>query len=49
MWSTIGFEPFQHGVHFLDCHIQRPLDLLAERQQEFTALCRSWDAQHGHR
>ncbi|MEU5416691.1 hypothetical protein [Streptomyces clavifer] len=49
MWSTIGFEPFQHGVHLLDCHLQRPLDLLAERQQEFTALCRSWNTQHGHR
>ncbi|MFE5098160.1 hypothetical protein ACFRCI_50185 [Streptomyces sp. NPDC056638] len=46
VWSTIGFEPFQHGVHFLDCHLQRPLDLLSERQQEFTALCRSWHAQH---
>ncbi|WP_331746945.1 hypothetical protein OG923_34525 (plasmid) [Streptomyces halstedii] len=48
VWSTIGFEPFQHGVHFLDCHLQRPLDLLAERQHEFTALCRSWKTQHGH-
>ncbi|MFG2432563.1 hypothetical protein [Streptomyces sp. NPDC048590] len=46
--SRIGFEPFQHGVHFLDCHLQRPLDLLAERQKEFIALCRPWSA-HGHR
>nr|WP_237552120.1 hypothetical protein [Streptomyces sp. SID8359] len=47
VWSTVGFEPFQHGVHFLACHLQRPLDLLAEHQQEFTAPCRSWSAQHG--
>ncbi|MGW3441516.1 hypothetical protein ACWDB3_30495 [Streptomyces bacillaris] len=24
VWSTVGFEPFQHGVHFLACHLQRP-------------------------
>lgn len=44
VWGRIGFEPFQGGVHILDCHLQRPLDLLAERQQEFTALCEAWDA-----
>ncbi|WP_240925402.1 hypothetical protein [Streptomyces sp. 196(2019)] len=49
VWSTVGFEPFRNGVHFLDCRLQRPLGLLAERQQEFTALCRSWNAQHGPR
>ncbi|MFI2315178.1 hypothetical protein [Streptomyces sp. CB00072] len=49
VWSTIGFDPFQHGVHFLDCHLQRPLDLLAERQQELTALCRCWNTQRGPR
>ncbi|MEU1707604.1 hypothetical protein ABZ478_19700 [Streptomyces sp. NPDC005706] len=42
LWSTIGFEPFQDGVHILDCHLQRPQDLLTERQKEFIALCRSW-------
>ncbi|AOR36778.1 hypothetical protein BFF78_00145 [Streptomyces fodineus] len=42
LWATIGFEPFQDGVHILDCHLQRPQDLLTERQEEFTALCRSW-------
>jgi GNAT superfamily N-acetyltransferase len=46
LWSTIGFEPFQDGVHFLDCHLQRPQDLLSARQQEFTELCRSWHAQN---
>lgn len=47
LWSRIGFEPFQDGVHFLDCHLQRPLDLLAQRQEEFAALCRSWLEHHG--
>ncbi|KUN57222.1 hypothetical protein AQJ46_48355 [Streptomyces canus] len=42
VWERIGFEPFQDGVHILDCHLQRPQDLLAERQEEFTALCRAW-------
>ncbi|WP_255311067.1 hypothetical protein [Streptomyces viridosporus] len=42
LWSRIGLEPFRHGVHFLDCHLQRPRDLLAERRKEFAALCRSW-------
>ncbi|MFJ9821149.1 hypothetical protein ACIRU3_39025 [Streptomyces sp. NPDC101151] len=46
LWSAIGFEPFQDGVHILDCHLQRPQDLLAERQEEFTALCRSWREHH---
>ncbi|WP_259294673.1 hypothetical protein [Streptomyces canus] len=41
-------EPFQDGVHILDCHLQRRQDLLAERQQEFTALCRAW-REHHHR
>lgn len=45
-WARIGFEPFQDGVHILDCHLQRPQDLLAERQKEFTALCRAWQAGH---
>lgn len=42
VWSTIGFEPFRDGVYLLDCHLQRPQDLLTERQQEFTALCTAW-------
>ena len=46
VWERIGFEPFQDGVHILDCHLQRPLDLLAERQEEFSALCRAWQAHH---
>ncbi|WP_266815849.1 hypothetical protein [Streptomyces sp. NBC_01433] len=46
LWSAIGFEPFQNGVHFLDCHLQRLLDLLSGRQQEFIALSRSGHAQH---
>ncbi|MFI0813429.1 hypothetical protein [Streptomyces echinatus] len=45
VWSTIGFEPFQDGVHVLDCHLQRPLDLLTARQEEFTRLCRFWREQ----
>ncbi|MFE3415477.1 hypothetical protein ACFXMT_46335 [Streptomyces mirabilis] len=27
-WEQIGFEPFQHGVHILDCHLQHTQDLL---------------------
>ncbi|MCX4530045.1 hypothetical protein OHA79_44185 [Streptomyces sp. NBC_00841] len=46
VWARIGFEPFADGVHILDCHLQRPHDLLAERQQEFSALCRTWRAHH---
>ncbi|MDX3697563.1 hypothetical protein PV726_46735 [Streptomyces europaeiscabiei] len=42
VWSTIGFEPFRDGAYLLDCHLQRPQDLLTERQQEFTALCTAW-------
>ncbi|MEV7558936.1 hypothetical protein [Streptomyces sp. NPDC089795] len=34
-WARIGFEPFADGVHILDCHLQRPHDLLMERQREF--------------
>lgn len=41
LWSRIGSEPFRHGVHFLDHHLQRSRDLLAERRKEFAALCRS--------
>ncbi|MGW3308345.1 hypothetical protein ACWDG9_17365 [Streptomyces sp. NPDC001073] len=26
----------------LDCNLQRPQDLLTERQEEFTALCSAW-------
>ncbi|EDY55654.1 MULTISPECIES: hypothetical protein [Streptomyces] len=46
VWERIGFEPFQDGVHILDCHLQRPQDLLAERQEEFHALCRAWWEPH---
>ncbi|MEU9992847.1 hypothetical protein AB0E10_39900 [Streptomyces sp. NPDC048045] len=46
LWSTIGFEPFQDDVHILDCHLQRPQDLLAGRQEEFSVLCRSWRDRH---
>ncbi len=46
LWSTIGFEPFQDGVHILDCHLQRTEDLLIACQQEFIELCRSWHTQH---
>ncbi|MGW4690676.1 hypothetical protein ACWEPM_38170 [Streptomyces sp. NPDC004244] len=45
-WSRIGFKPFADGVHILDCHLQRPHDLLAERQREFTELCRTWRGHH---
>ncbi|MEU2930667.1 hypothetical protein ABZ636_37450 [Streptomyces sp. NPDC007251] len=38
LWAIIGFELFQGGVQFLACHLQRPQDLLAARQQEFTEL-----------
>lgn len=43
-WSRIGFEPFDDGVHILDCHLQRPHDLLAERRREYSDLCRTWRA-----
>ncbi|MFJ5032374.1 hypothetical protein ACIQB5_30630 [Streptomyces sp. NPDC088560] len=46
MWFTIGFQSFQDGVHFLDCHLKRLQGLLAARQQEFTELCHSWRKQH---
>lgn len=46
VWSRIGFEDFADGVHILDCHLQRPDDLLAERQREFSALCQTWRAQY---
>ncbi|MFF7888706.1 hypothetical protein ACH40F_47965 [Streptomyces sp. NPDC020794] len=46
VWEQLGFEPFQDGVHILDCHLQRPQDLLTERQEEFSALCRAWQAHH---
>ncbi|MEV5785019.1 hypothetical protein AB0L42_29000 [Streptomyces sp. NPDC052287] len=42
VWERIGFEPFQCGMHILDCYLQRPQDLLAECQGEFSALCRAW-------
>ncbi|MFI6283024.1 hypothetical protein [Streptomyces sp. NPDC050988] len=45
-WSRIGFEPFADGVHILDCHLQRPHDLMAERRSEFSELCRAWRARH---
>lgn len=45
-WSRIGFEPFADGVHILDCHLQRPHDLLVERQREFKELCRAWSDHH---
>ncbi|MEU6894900.1 hypothetical protein ABZ934_24485 [Streptomyces sp. NPDC046557] len=45
-WSRIGFEPFADGVHVLDHHLQRPHDLLAARQRDFSALCRAWRAHH---
>ncbi|MFD9484096.1 hypothetical protein [Streptomyces sp. NPDC059991] len=46
VWAKIGFTPFQDGVHVLDCHLQRPLDLMAERQREFRAHCAQWRRQH---
>ncbi|MEU1502905.1 hypothetical protein [Streptomyces sp. NPDC005732] len=48
VWETVGFVPFQAGVHVLDCHLQRPQDLLAERREGFRALCSAWRANHGH-
>jgi GNAT superfamily N-acetyltransferase len=42
VWAQIGFNPFRDGIYYLDCHLQDPLDLLAARRDEFTALCRSW-------
>ncbi|MFD5814815.1 hypothetical protein [Streptomyces sp. NPDC127038] len=48
VWAKIGFQPFQDGVHVLDCHLQRTQDLLAERQEEFRARCRAWREHHRH-
>ncbi|UXX97394.1 hypothetical protein N7U49_47170 [Streptomyces sp. AD2-2] len=42
MCSAISFEHFPDGVYLLDCNLQRPQDLLTERQEEFTALCSAW-------
>ncbi|MEU6868625.1 hypothetical protein ABZ924_36260 [Streptomyces sp. NPDC046876] len=41
-WSRIGFTLFRSDIHILDCHLQRPLDLLAERQSDLKALSRAW-------
>lgn len=38
VWARCGFVPFRDGIHVLDCHLQRPQDLLTERMEEFTAL-----------
>ncbi|MCX4855691.1 hypothetical protein OG426_44155 [Streptomyces canus] len=46
VWQRIGFEPFQDGVHLLDCHLQWTEDLLAEQQGEFLALCQAWRSHH---
>ncbi|MDT0488176.1 hypothetical protein [Streptomyces doebereineriae] len=46
LWQRIGFEPFQDGVHLLDCQLQRTEDLLAEQQGEFLALCQAWRSHH---
>lgn len=42
VWARCGFVPFRDGIHFLDCHLQRPQDLLVERLEEFTALGAAW-------
>lgn len=42
VWERIGFTALRDGVHILDCYLQQPQDLLAERQEEFAALCRAW-------
>ncbi|KQW00046.1 hypothetical protein ASD08_47080 [Streptomyces sp. Root369] len=46
VWQRFGFEPFQDGVHLLDCHLQRTEDLLAEQQGEFLALGQAWRSHH---
>ncbi|MFD3480500.1 hypothetical protein [Streptomyces sp. NPDC058695] len=46
VWETVGFVTFQDGVHVLDCHLQRPQDLLAQRKEDFRALCGSWRENH---
>ncbi|MFF4433907.1 hypothetical protein ACFYZ4_32740 [Streptomyces sp. NPDC001513] len=45
-WSRLGFKPFADGVHIPDCHLQRPHDLLAERQRESKEPCRAWRDHH---
>jgi hypothetical protein len=48
-WSTVGFqplEPAEAGLYFLDCHLQRPQDLLAERLSDFAALCAAYRDEH---
>lgn len=44
--ERLGLEPLQQGVHILDCHMRRTQDLLAERQEEFSALYRAWQEEH---
>ncbi|MDU9000786.1 hypothetical protein [Streptomyces mirabilis] len=46
VWEKIGFKPFPDGVHVLDCHLQRTQDLLAQRQDDFRALCSAWRERH---
>lgn len=44
VWAKIGFEPFREGVHVLDCHLQKPEDLLQARLKEFSEMRSSWRA-----
>ncbi|WP_432190423.1 hypothetical protein [Streptomyces sp. Tue6028] len=46
VWEQIGFGPLRDGVHILDCHLQGPQALLAERRQDYARLCRAWRAHH---
>ncbi|MGW1641547.1 hypothetical protein [Streptomyces lavendulae] len=41
-WARIGFTPFRSDIHILDCHLRRPQDLLAERQNDLKSLSRAW-------
>ncbi|MFJ3841764.1 hypothetical protein ACIPY6_40540 [Streptomyces sp. NPDC090054] len=41
-WSRIGFIPFRNDTYFLDCHLKRTQDLLAERQSDLEALSHAW-------
>lgn len=49
LWQRIGFEPFQDGVHLLDCHLQRTEDLLAEQQGSSWRCARPGGAITGRR
>lgn len=42
LWESIGFTPFQRGVHLLDTALREPADRLAQRRQELHQLSQAY-------